>query len=137
MTFEDKLGIRVADPEIKNEVALIEESIDSEDAQRKRDVNKAREAYYEVIDDASSAADELLELAGQAQHPAFYLAYAKLLTEKASAANKLVQLSQGNRPAKEKSKEQEEHPMNIDVDKAVFIGNSSDLLKSIKGEKGK
>lgn len=136
--IEEKLGIETEKFEkgqelmtVSNNTPMVRfETDESVEIKRAQDRDKARKTYNQIIDDALTASEELLSLAEQSQQAGFYDVYSKLLNTTLSAAKHLEELHKDDKVVSRKEERQ-----NVNVDKAVFVGNSSDFLKQLKDKK--
>ena len=98
----------------------------------KDDFYYVRENLYELIEKGAQAASNALEVATESQHPRAYEVAGNLLKNVGDLADKLVALQKNREQmtgvATEAAKSQ------INVDKAVFVGSTAELLKIIKKE---
>ena len=96
------------------------------------DADYTRANYYNLIEKGNEALDGILEVARESQHPRAYEVAANMMKNLSDMTEKLMIL-QKQRKELEKDNPQA-GPTNINVDKAVFVGSTADLLKQIKDE---
>ena len=94
------------------------------------DANYSRANYYNLIEKGNEALDGILEVAKESQHPRAYEVAANMIKNLSDVTEKLMILQKQQRELQPK----DAAPTNINVDKAVFVGSTADLLKQIKNE---
>ena len=94
------------------------------------DANYSRANYYNLIEKGNEALDGILEVAKESQHPRAYEVAANMIKNLSDVTEKLMILQKQQQDLKPK----ELAPTNITVDKAVFVGSTTELLKKIKNE---
>ena len=97
------------------------------------DADYTRANYYNLIEKGNEALDGILEVARESQHPRAYEVAANMMKNLSDMTEKLMIL-QKQRKELEKDNPPAAGPTNINVDKAVFVGSTSDLLKQLKNE---
>jgi hypothetical protein len=108
-------------------VPVVEETTDVE-----ADFNHARTNIKSLIRKGDDAIDKLLLVADASEHPRAYEVAANLIKTLADLNKDLLDI-QKKRKELNGSNKQENNPIN--VDKAVFIGSTTDLIKMIKNNK--
>lgn len=104
------------------------------------DVDYAREQLKEVIDNGRSAINGALELAQQSDKPTGYSVVGELIQSVTAAVETLVGVHKTRKEAKKFDKEADHaaggsgSPV-INIDKAVFTGRASDLLRELQAVK--
>lgn len=94
------------------------------------DYELSRETHRDLIDQGKGALEKLLKVADESQHPRAYEVAGQLLKNLSDMTDKLMNLHE-----KRKKIENDGKPKtagSVTVDKAVFIGTTSELLKEIK-----
>jgi hypothetical protein len=99
---------------------IVQSDIDS-------DFEFARNNIRELAEKGKVAVDNILQVASATDHPRAYEVAANLLKSMADINKDLIELQKKKRDLSP----QKEQPQ-ITVDKAVFIGSTSDLIKQIK-----
>ena len=84
----------------------------------------------EVSFSHNEALEGILEVAKESQHPRAYEVAANMIKNLSDVTEKLMILQKQQQDLKPK----EVAPTNITVDKAVFVGSTTDLLKKLKNE---
>lgn len=108
----------------KNEIVVTNE-VDA-------DANFARENIKGLIEKGNSAFDDLLKVAKESEHPRAYEVAAGFFKNLADLNKDLLELQKRKKDLKPESKSESQ---NINVDKAVFVGSTADLVKLIKENK--
>jgi hypothetical protein len=94
------------------------------------DANYSRANYYNLIEKGNEALDGILEVAKESQHPRAYEVAANMIKNLSDVTEKLMILQKQQRELQPK----DAAPTNINVDKAIFVGSTADLLKKLKNE---
>jgi len=94
------------------------------------DANYSRANYYNLIEKGNEALDGILEVAKESQHPRAYEVAANMIKNLSDVTEKLMILQKQQLDLKPK----EAAPTNIAIDKAVFVGSTTELLKKLKNE---
>ena len=94
------------------------------------DADYSRANYYNLIEKGNEALDGILEVARESQHPRAYEVAANMIKNLSDVTEKLMILQKQQRELQPK----DAAPTNINVDKAVFVGSTADLLKKLKNE---
>jgi len=108
----------------KNPITISQSDGDNPDA------DYSRSNYYNLIEKGNEALDGILEVAKESQHPRAYEVAANMIKNLSDVTEKLMILQKQQLDLKPK----EAAPTNINVDKAVFVGSTADLLKKLKNE---
>lgn len=114
---EDKKSVTIHEPD---------RSADNPDA------DYSRANYYNLIEKGNEALDGILEVARASQHPRAYEVAANMIKNMSDVTEKLMTLQ---KQRKELETPEEKTVTNVNVDKAVFVGSTSELLKKIRSEK--
>ena len=97
------------------------------------DADYSRANYYNLIEKGNEALDGILEVAKESQHPRAYEVAANMIKNLSDVTEKLMILQKQQQELKPKE-EQQAGPTNINVDKAVFVGSTAELLRQLKNE---
>jgi hypothetical protein len=117
------LDIEPIELETKTEIVEVNSSIDD-------DAEYARQNLRTLIQKGNDAADHIVEIAKQSEHPRAFEVAAGLLKNLADMNKDLLEIQKRKRDLQPKVTQQ-----NINVDKAVFIGSTSELIKQLRNEK--
>lgn len=93
------------------------------------DANYSRANYYNLIEKGNEALDGILEVARESQHPRAYEVAANMIKNLSDVTEKLMVLQ---KQQKELRGPDQAAPQNINVEKAMFVGSTTDLLKKLK-----
>jgi hypothetical protein len=96
------------------------------------DAEYARQNIRELIDKGSIAIDNLLHVAKDSQHPRAYEVAANMLKNLTDMNKDLMEIQKRK---KELSPVETQNAKNINVDKAVFVGSTAELVKFLKSNK--
>jgi hypothetical protein len=89
----------------------------------------ARTNFYEIIEQGTSALQELIEVAKQSQHPRAYEVIASTIKVLVDANKDLVDLSRKQKELSSTTNKTE----NNTVTNNLFVGSTADLQKMLKG----
>lgn len=119
-------------PPIKTEKenAAEEEKID-------KDAEYARNNLYELIEHGMAAIQDLSHLSREQMHPRTYEVFSKLMKEVTDNNLALIELANKKKAAKKKEEKSsgQDQPQVNNIDKAIFVGTTSDLLKALNKTK--
>jgi len=96
------------------------------------DADYTRANYYNLIEKGNEALDGILEVARESQHPRAYEVAANMMKNLSDMTEKLMILQKQRKELEKDNPQAVAGPTN--VDKAVFVGSTADLLKQIKDE---
>lgn len=103
------------------------------------DYQKSRKTFHSLIEQGQDALTHLLEIAKESEHPRAFEVVASLLKNISDVNKELLDTHRRMKDIRAKSgvKVLDGSPQagSINVDKAVFIGSTSDVLDKIKSEK--
>lgn len=124
----DPIGAAVSNPDL---ISLEELNEDANNSVVDSDTEFARTNIKELIRKGSDAADNLINVAKESEHPRAYEVFAGMLKTLADMNKDLLELQKRKRdlsPIKTAKSD-------LNINKAVvFTGTTSDLLKAIRGE---
>lgn len=117
-------------PEENTAITVVEETpVILSDSIVEADTEFARTNIRSLIQKGNTAIDKILQVADASEHPRAYEVAAGFIKTISDLNKDLLQLQ---KTKKELEPKQVDGPKNINVDKAVFIGSTADLLKQIK-----
>lgn len=96
------------------------------------DTDFARQNIRELINKGSSAIEELAVVARDSQHPRAYEVMAGMLKNLAEMNKDLLDLQ---KKKQELTGVKETASKDVNIDKAVFVGSTAELMKLLKSEK--
>ena len=103
---------------------------DSPSAEKKFDAEFSRSNYYNLIEKGNEAIDGILHVARESQHPRAYEVAATLIKNMSEVTEKLMILQNQRRALEIEPQNQ----TNVNVEKAIFVGSTADLLKRIRDD---
>lgn len=140
--FNDALGIEGAesvkqDIEVIKEVevlpTVIEQSVEKvEQEDQREDYRLARKTFRQLIDQGNNAIDGISELARQSESPRAYEVMATLMKTVADTTKDLYDLQKKTKDLQKEEKSRPADDQRINVEKAVFVGSTAELLKKVK-----
>jgi hypothetical protein len=96
------------------------------------DADYSRANYYNLIEKGNEALDGILEVAKESQHPRAYEVAANMIKNLSDVTEKLMILQKQQQELR--PKDEQATQTNINVDKAVFVGSTAELLRQLKNE---
>ena len=115
-------------PAVREDKPITVHQINSENP----DADYSRSNYYNLIEKGNEALDGILEVAKESQHPRAYEVAANMIKNLSDVTEKLMILQKQQQELR--PKEELAGPTNINVDKAVFVGSTAELLRQLKNE---
>jgi len=107
------------------------------EADIKQDLNDAyqqsKENLQGIIDQGKEAMEEILNIAKAGQHPRAFEVYSGLLKNMTEANDRLLKIQKEMREMEGIKKETN----NTNIDKAIFVGSTSELSKLLKNNANK
>ena len=95
------------------------------------DAEYARQNLRKLIDKGSIAADHIVEIAKQSEHPRAFEVAANMMKNLADMNKDLLEIQKRKNDLTGVA----ESKSNINVDKAVFVGSTTELVKFLKSSK--
>lgn len=117
--------------EIKEQKSNVPVVIDNNENVIESDTDYARKNIRSLIEKGNDAMDKLLMVADQSEHPRAYEVAAGLIKNLADLNKDLLELQKRKRDLQPKESAQN----NLNIDKAVFVGSTAELVKMIKSNK--
>jgi len=119
--------------EVKQEkLPVVQQNYDDPDM--KQDLTDAyqqsKENLQGIIDQGKEAMEEILQIAKVGQHPRAFEVYGTILKNMVDANKELLAIQKQMREMDGKAKES----TNTTIDKAIFVGSTSELSKLLKGK---
>lgn len=121
----DTFPIEKRNTVIKTEVVTIPQQTETD-----VDIQYVRENLYSLIDKGSEAVANALNVATESQHPRAYEVAGNLIKNIGDLTDKLINLQK----AKAELNPKDLGPKNVNIDKAVFVGSTAELLKLVKND---
>ena len=136
--FAEALGIEHA-VEQKQEIILppvvdsIPVTIDDEQiVDQKEDYILARKTFRDLISQGNDAIEGISDLAKQSESPRAYEVLATLMKTVADTTKDLYDLQKKTKDLKAEEKMRPQDEQRINVEKAVFVGSTAELLRKVK-----
>ena len=107
----------------KTEVVEVKDEVED-------DAEFARQNLRDLIEKGSDAADHIIAVAKQSDHPRAFEVVAGMLKNLSDMNKDLLEIQKRKQDLQPKVTQN-----NINVDKAVFVGSTAELLKQLKGNK--
>lgn len=98
----------------------------------KADYNLSRRTFRDLINKGNSAMESLTDLAKESESPRAYEVLATMMRTVADTTKDLYDLQKKTKDLKGQDKNDQP---SVNVEKAVFVGSTADLLKQIKEKK--
>jgi hypothetical protein len=92
---------------------------------------QSKENLQEIIDQGKEAMEEILNIAKAGQHPRAFEVYGTLLKNMVEANDRLLKMQKEMR---EMDGTKEKTSNNTNIDKAIFVGSTTELSKLLKGK---
>jgi len=130
--LSDALGIENAVeiiPPKKEQEVIVNTPHEPNDADA--DYNLSRRTFRDLINKGNQAMESLTDLAKESESPRAYEVLATMMRTVADTTKDLYDLQ---KKTKELSGQKKDDPT-VNVDKAIFVGTTADLLKKIKEQK--
>lgn len=105
------------------------------DSEVHEDIAFARSNIKNLIRQGNSAVGDILEVARASEHPRAYEVASNLIKTMAEMNKDLLDIQKKKIELTGEKPKMPENQHTINVDKAVFVGSTSDLIKKIKEEK--
>ena len=96
-----------------------------------QDYEESRKTIKDLVNKGNQAIDHLLAIASESEHPRAFEVVATLIKNTADANEKLMTMQKAVRDMKNIKQKSD-----VTVDKAIFIGSTSELSKMIKAQNG-
>lgn len=103
-----------------------------EDDDIKADYNLSRRTFRDLITKGNAAMETLTDLAKESESPRAYEVLATMMRTVADTTKDLYDLQKKTKELRGQDKNDQP---SVNVEKAVFVGSTADLLKKIKEEK--
>ena len=127
--ISEALGIENAVEIIPPQQPIINTPHEEDDI--KADYNLSRRTFRDLINKGNDAMESLTDLAKESESPRAYEVLATMMRTVADTTKDLYDLQ---KKTKELSGQKKDDPT-VNVDKAIFVGTTADLLKQIKENK--
>lgn len=98
-----------------------------------KDYDDARRSLKDLVRRGTDAIDHLMAIATDSEHPRAFEVVATLIKNTSEVNEKLLNMQKAVRDMKGMK---EKDKGNVNVDKAIFVGSTSELSKLLKGKHG-
>ena len=132
-SLSDALDVPFEKQEILEPLKKPEEEQLSSDAEA--DYNLARETFRKLIQQGNDALEDMKNLARESESPRAYEVFATMIKTISDSTKDLYDLQKKTKELKQINGKPTHPDGAINVEKAVFVGTTADLLKRIKSEK--
>lgn len=102
------------------------------DYQAEADLEYVRANLYDLMGNGTEAISQMMQLAKESQHPRTYEVLSNFIKNMGDVSDKLIQLHKSKKELT--ATEEKSAPSGINVEQAVFVGSTADLLKKIKSD---
>lgn len=132
-TLSDALGIEhevlpaVVQPVVQE--PIMENQVDQEE-----DYRLARKTFRQLINKGNDAIEGISDLAKESESPRAYEVMATLMKTVADTTKDLYALQKMTKDLKAEDKARPQEEQRINVEKAVFVGSTAELLRQVKNE---
>jgi hypothetical protein len=97
------------------------------------DYNLSRRTFRDLIIKGNQAMESLTDLAKESESPRAYEVLSTMMRTIADTTKDLFELQKKNKDLK--GPQVDDKPASVNVEKAVFVGSTAELLKQLKGKK--
>lgn len=120
-------------PMEKGDVVLSSEDVqDQLEQDIKQDYDRSRENFQNLIDKGQTAIDDILRIAKESEHPRAFEVAATLIKNVSDVNRELIDLQKRMKEIEKLKNGGKPTPVN--VDKAIFVGSTSELNKLLKSK---
>lgn len=116
----------------RKETPEVDSSFDKKDIET--DYDKLRKTLHSIITEGNEAIKEAKDIASRSEIPESYTALASLIKAVSAATKELYDVHKRTKELNETSKDKKIREGDVTVEKAIFVGTPSELLKQIKSE---
>lgn len=135
--FSEALGIEHVEPskevEILPPAPIAEQSLPTDLPDQAEDYRLARNTFRSLINKGNGAIEDLSDLARQSESPRAYEVLATLMKTVNDTTKDLYDLQKKTKDLMKDDKARPQDEQRINVEKAVFVGSTAELLKKVKG----
>lgn len=130
--IENHRQVEIIKPEKVSTPVKVEEPQLNED--QDADYQLSRRTFRDLINKGNSAMENLTDLAKESESPRAYEVLATMMKTIADTTKDLYDLQKKTKDLKAKDEKRPQDESRINVEKAVFVGSPSELLKKIKSQ---
>lgn len=136
--FSEALGIEhVESPkqiEVLPPAPLAEQPLSADLPDQAEDYRLARNTFRSLINKGNDAIEDLSDLARQSESPRAYEVLATLMKTVNDTTKDLYDLQKKTKDLMKDDKSRPQDEQRINVEKAVFVGSTAELLKKVKSQ---
>jgi hypothetical protein len=111
---------------------VIQEPIMENQVDQEEDYRLARKTFRQLINKGNDAIEGISDLAKESESPRAYEVMATLMKTVADTTKDLYALQKMTKDLKAEDKARPQEEQRINVEKAVFVGSTAELLKRVK-----
>ena len=111
----------------------VEEPVSELNPDQEEDYRLARKTFRELINKGNNALEGITDLAKESESPRAYEVLATLMKTVADTTKDLYDLQKKTKDLMKEDKARPQDEQRINVEKAVFVGSTAELLKKVKG----
>ena len=112
----------------------VQEVISENQVDQEEDYRLARKTFRQLINKGNDAIEGISDLAKESESPRAYEVMATLMKTVADTTKDLYALQKMTKDLKAEDKSRPQDEQRINVEKAVFVGSTAELLKKVKSE---
>ena len=109
-----------------------EQEIEMSLVDQQEDYRLARRTFRSLIDKGNNAMENLTDLAKESESPRAYEVLATMMKTIAETTKDLYDLQKKTKDLQKEDKSRPQDEQRINVEKAVFVGSTAELLKKVK-----
>jgi hypothetical protein len=102
---------------------------------QQEDYRLARKTFRSLIDKGNNAMENLTDLAKESESPRAYEVLATMMKTIADTTKDLYDLQKKTKDLHKEDKARPQDEERLNIERAVFVGSTAELLKQIKSEK--
>lgn len=111
---------------------VVQEPIVENQVDQEEDYRLARKTFRQLINKGNDAIEGISDLAKESESPRAYEVMATLMKTVADTTKDLYALQKMTKDLKAEDKARPQEEQRINVEKAVFVGSTAELLKQVK-----
>ena len=111
---------------------VLVETVETENVDQQEDYRLARKTFRSLIDKGNHAIEGITDLAKESESPRAYEVLATLMKTVADTTKDLYDLQKKTKDLHKEDKARPQDEQRINVEKAVFVGSTAELLKKVK-----
>ena len=125
--YEPNLPAVKVEQTLPEVISPVEENVDQQ-----QDYALARKTFRDLIVKGNNAIEDLTDLAKQSESPRAYEVLSTLMKTVADTTKDLYDLQKKTKDLNKEDKTRPQDEQRINVEKAVFVGSTAELLKQVK-----